>query len=148
MTPSRDRAPLAAAIDTALVVAFVAVGRRNHDEDPGLAGLVATGAPFLLGLAVGWVVARAWDHPTAVRSGLVIWPVTVAVGLLVRWVTGAGTAPPFVVVATVVLGTALVGWRALGQRGAGGRGRGRLDPSSDHDERARAGGDGADDVHA
>ena len=29
------RTPVAAAIDTAIVVAFVSIGRRNHDEDEG-----------------------------------------------------------------------------------------------------------------
>ena len=45
------RTPLAAALDTAVVVAFVAIGRRNHDEDEAISGLVETAAPFLIDFA-------------------------------------------------------------------------------------------------
>lgn len=106
------RMAAAAGIDAAVVVAFVAIGRNNHDEDPGLAGLFSTAAPFLVGLAIGWLVARAWDKPLALRTGLIVWPVTVAAGMIVRRILGDGTALSFVIVATVFLGVTLVGWRA------------------------------------
>ena len=80
---------------------FVAAGRRTHDQDPALIGLVETGAPFLVGLGVGWLLARAWRRPTAVRTGLVVWPVTVTLGMILRrLVFDNGTAASFVVVAT------------------------------------------------
>lgn len=110
-----ERVPLAAAIDAGLVTAFVAIGRRNHDEDPGVIGLLSTAAPFLVGLAVGWLVAKAWTDPTPVRKGLIIWPVTVAVGVVGRQLTDQGTALSFVIVATVFTGATLVGWRAIRQ---------------------------------
>ena len=106
-----ERAPIAAAIDAGVVTAFVAIGRRNHDEDPGVIGLLSTAAPFLVGLVVGWLVAKAWDDPMPIRKGLIIWPVTVAVGMIGRRVAGDGTALSFVIVATVFLGATLVGWR-------------------------------------
>lgn len=114
----KDRFPLALALDTASVVLFVAVGRRNHDEETGLAGVFATAAPFLIGLAAGWAIAwfvvSAGRRPTSIRTGLVIWPTTVAIGMLLRrTVFQDGTATSFVVVATVVLGTLLVGWRVV-----------------------------------
>lgn len=96
-----------------VVVVFVAIGRRNHDEDGALASVVGTALPFLIGLAVAWCVARAWRRPTAVTTGLVVWPVTVLVGMIVRnLVFDRGTAAPFVIVATCFLGACLVGWRA------------------------------------
>ncbi|MGA9277127.1 DUF3054 domain-containing protein [Ilumatobacter sp.] len=113
MSDSTNRLAIAAGLDTAIVVAFVAIGRNNHDEDPGIAGLAATAAPFVIGLAVGWLVTRAWDNPLALRTGLIIWPVTVVVGMLVRRLLGDGTAFSFVIVATVFLGVTLLGWRAL-----------------------------------
>ncbi len=103
---------MAAAIDAGVVTAFVAIGRRNHDEDPGVIGLLETAAPFLVGLVIGWVLATAWADPTPVRKALVIWPVTVGVGMIVRQLIGDGTAPSFVIVATLFLGATLVGWRA------------------------------------
>ncbi len=109
----RDRLPLAAALDSAAVVAFAALGRRNHDEEPGLAGVFETAAPFLIGLLVAWVVVRAWRAPERIGTGLVVWPITVAVGMVVRRLAfDEGTALPFVIVATVFLGACLVGWRA------------------------------------
>jgi len=107
-----ERTPLAAAIDAGVVTAFVAIGRRNHDEDPGVIGLLSTAAPFLVGLVVGWLAAKAWDDPMPVRKGLIIWPITVAVGMIGRRLTGDGTAVSFIVVATAFLGATLVGWRA------------------------------------
>lgn len=108
-----ERTPLAAALDAGLVTAFVAIGRRNHDEDPGVIGLLSTAAPFLVGLVVGWLVTKAWEDPTPVRKGLIIWPVTVAVGMLGRRLIGDGTALSFVIVATLFVGATLVGWRAV-----------------------------------
>ena len=107
-----DRTPIAAAIDAGVVTTFVAIGRRNHDEDPGVIGLLSTAAPFLVGLAVGWLVTKAWADPMPVRKGLIIWPITVAVGMIGRRLTGDGTALSFVIVATVFLGVTLIGWRA------------------------------------
>lgn len=111
-TVSARRLAVAVGCDVGSVVAFVAAGRRNHDESGALPGVVGTALPFLLGLAVGWVVARGWRRPTAMSTGLVVWPVTVGVGMLLRNLAfGRGTAAAFVVVATVVLGALLVGWR-------------------------------------
>jgi hypothetical protein len=110
---SVDRVAIAAGIDTALVVTFVAIGRRNHEEDPGVTGLISTGAPFLVGLAAGWLVATAWNKPFHLRTGLTIWPVTVLIGMIGRRIVGDGTAISFVIVATLFTGATLVGWRAI-----------------------------------
>jgi hypothetical protein len=104
----------AVAADAVAVLVFVAVGRRSHDESSVIAGLLGTAWPFLAGLAVGWLVARGWRRPTAaVAAGLPVWLVTVAVGMVLRAATGAGTPPSFVVVASLVLGALLVGWRIV-----------------------------------
>ncbi|MFK7919545.1 MAG: DUF3054 domain-containing protein [Ilumatobacter sp.] len=113
MARLHERVPLAAALDAGLVTAFVAIGRRNHDEDPGVVGLLETAAPFLIGLAVGWLVARAWRDPMPIRAGLIIWPTTVVVGMILRQLTDAGTALSFVIVATLFVGATLVGWRVI-----------------------------------
>lgn len=112
--PPRDRVPLAIGLDVFAVVLFVALGRRSHDESGELAAVLKTAAPFLVGLAVGWAVARAWRRPTSLLSGVVIWPVTVLVGMIVRNVVfDDGTATSFVVVATLFVGLFVVGWRAV-----------------------------------
>jgi len=103
-----------AAIDVILVVVFVLIGRRNHDEGFGLVGTLTTLWPFLAGLAVGWLGMRAWRTPTrVVWTGIGIWIATLAVGMALRAVSGQGTAVSFVIVATLVLGVSLIGWRAL-----------------------------------
>lgn len=104
---------LALAVDVVLVVAFAAVGRASHDSDV-LAGLAQTSWPFLAGLAVGWAVTRAWRAPTApLRCGLGVGVTTVVGGMLLRLVSGQGTALPFVIVGAFTLLVLLVGWRLL-----------------------------------
>ena len=106
------RLAVAVGLDTFVVILFVAIGRRNHDEGSALTEVLETGAPFLIGLAVAWLVTRAWRRPTAILTGVAIWPVTVLVGMIARrFLFDRGTATSFVVVATVFLGVFLVGWR-------------------------------------
>lgn len=65
-------------------------------------------------LAVGWGVSLGWRRPLAVlRTGVPVWAVTVAGGMLLRMLVGQGTAPAFIIVAAVTLAVLLVGWRAL-----------------------------------
>jgi uncharacterized membrane protein (GlpM family) len=113
MSNPKDRVPLAVGLDTFLVVAFVAIGRRNHDQDPGVLGLLSTAAPFLIGLVAAWLVVKAWKQPTRLRTGLMIWPITVAVGMTARQIIGGGTALSFVIVTVLFVGATLVGWRAV-----------------------------------
>lgn len=108
---SERRVIIAAVLDVALVVIFVLLGKRNHDDT---ANALTIAAPFVIALAVGWLLTRAWTAPMAMRTGLVLWVVTVALGMALRhWVFDRGTALSFVIVATLVLGTFLVGWRAV-----------------------------------
>jgi hypothetical protein len=104
---------LALVLDVVLVVAFAATGRASHDSDIW-SGLWQTSWPFLAGLGVGWLVTFAWRAPSApVRTGLGVWAVTVAGGMLLRVASGQGIALPFIIVASVTLLVALVGWRLI-----------------------------------
>ena len=105
----------AALLDAAAIVLFVAVGRNNHDGGGNpVAETLKVAAPFLIALAVGWVVARAWQRPDALRTGLVIWPITVALGMVLRhWVFDRGTATSFIVVASIATAVLLLGWRLV-----------------------------------
>lgn len=121
----RRATAVAAAVDLLLVLGFVAVGRAEHESGP-LAGILSTAWPFLVALAAGWLVARAWRAPLApVRTGLVVWVVTVAGGVLLRLAAGDSAAPAFVVVAAATLALLLVGWRALAAAAGALRRRGR-----------------------
>lgn len=111
------RVETAVGFDVFVVVVFVAIGRRNHDESPGVAGLVDTAAPFVIGLALAWLAARVWKQPVSARTGLIVWVTTVAVGMLCRRLFfDEGTALSFVIVASVFLGTFLNGWRFVARR--------------------------------
>ncbi|MGH9132361.1 MAG: DUF3054 domain-containing protein [Ilumatobacteraceae bacterium] len=115
VTGARTR--VAAALDVAVVAVFVAVGRRNHDEGSAVGDLFRIAAPFLIGLATGWFVARAWRRPFDLAAGCTIWIVTVALGMVLRrTVFDRGTALSFVVVATVFTGALMIGWRLVARR--------------------------------
>ncbi|MGK8521130.1 DUF3054 domain-containing protein [Nocardia asteroides] len=108
--------------DALLVVVFCAIGRRSHDEAV-LAGLLRTLWPFASGLAAGWVVAAAlasrsgatarFDATALWPTGVVVWACTLVGGMLLRVVSGQGTALSFVLVAGGVLALFLLGWRAV-----------------------------------
>ena len=112
-----NRVAVAAVADLASILVFVAIGRRNHDEGTAVDGIATIAAPFLISLAVGWVVARAWTRPMRVETAFIIWPITVALGMVLRnLVFDRGTALPFIIVATLVTGVFLVGWRMVASR--------------------------------
>ena len=106
------RVPLAVGIDVFSVTLFVAIGRREHERDSAIAGLIDTAAPFLLALALAWLVLRAGRRPTEWRTGVGIWAITLVGGMLLRNLVFAdGTATSFVIVAASFLALFLVGWR-------------------------------------
>ncbi|MET0162081.1 MAG: DUF3054 domain-containing protein [Microbacteriaceae bacterium] len=99
-------------LDAALLLAFVLIGRRSHDEP--LAGAWDTYWPFLVPLLVGWLITAGWQAPTAVlRTGFIVWAVTVGGGVLLRLANGQGAEPSFIVVTALVLAAFLMGWRVL-----------------------------------
>jgi hypothetical protein len=111
---------LAVVLDVACVLVFVILGRASHGE--GLAGMASTAWPFLAGLAGGWLATaglagrplqpfRLWP------AGVGAWLGAVALGMLLRVMSGQGTAPAFMGVALAFLGLFLLGWRLLGRLG-------------------------------
>jgi hypothetical protein len=107
-------ARLAVVLDVCCVLIFVIIGRASHTKGESLAGIASTAWPFLSGLGVGWLAARAWRRPLAIRpQGLAIWLCTVALGMILRVVSGQGTAVAFVAVALAFLALFLLGWRLL-----------------------------------
>jgi hypothetical protein len=107
-------ARLAAVLDVGCVLVFVIIGRDSHAKGESLAGIASTAWPFLAGLAFGWLAARAWRQPVRLwPAGVGAWLGTVALGMLLRVVSGQGTAPAFIGVALVFLGLFLLGWRLL-----------------------------------
>jgi len=109
-------------VDACFVVFFVALGRDAHSEGSAIGGTLTVAAPFLIALAVSWVVVLATVQrtptakrlvPTAVEFGLPVWIGTLAIGMLLRHTAfDKGTAFSFVVVAFLFLAFFLIGWRA------------------------------------
>ena len=108
---------VAVVVDVAIVGAFVLIGRREHEEGAAASDIVTTAAPFLFGLAAGWLGARAWRRPRAVPTGVAVWAATIFVGMFTRRVVFEdGIAFAFIVVATLFLGVGLVGWRVIASK--------------------------------
>jgi len=108
------RRAAALAVDLLAVLAFVLVGRRSHDEGDALLGLLTTLWPFAAGAVVGHaLVAAARLRAGGLRGGLVVWPVTVVVGMLLRTASDQGVQLSFVLVTVAVLGVLFLGWRAV-----------------------------------
>lgn len=115
-------------VDAVLVVVFCAIGRSSHDESI-LSGLARTAWPFETGLILGWVIAFAlvaWqadrDFDSAIRrfdgsnlwpTGVIIWLSTLIFGMLLRVVSGQGTAFNFILVAATALALFLLGPRLV-----------------------------------
>jgi hypothetical protein len=107
-------ARFAVVLDVCCVLVFVAIGRASHTKGESLAGIASTSWPFLCGLGLGWAASRGWRRPLTLRpTGLVLWLCTVALGMILRVVSGQGTAVAFIVVALAFLGLFLLGWRLL-----------------------------------
>lgn len=106
--------PLLLSWDLTAVLSFVAFGRTAHDIDTGFTAYLRVAAPFVIALVVAWTVSRAWRDALAWRTGIVVWSVTVVLGMaLRRFVFGRGTAVAFVIVTALFLGVVLLGWRLV-----------------------------------
>ena len=97
-----------------LIVVFAAIGRATHSEGNPVLDSLSVAWPFLVGAALGWAFALGLlrRSPNSLASGVLIWLGSVIIGMLLRALTGQGTAVSFVVVATLVLAAFLLGWRA------------------------------------
>ena len=116
--PPRNTVPAsiaaAAAVDAVLILVFAAVGRDAHQRGDVVAGVLLTAWPFLIGAALGWLLARAWRHPFAVvGTGVPVWLASLAGGMVLRALTGQTVVLPFIIVALLSLGLLLVGYRLL-----------------------------------
>ena len=102
-------------LDAVLVVVFSTLGRIAHSEELGVTQVWGTAWPFLVGLALGWAILLiARRRPTAVRTGVALWLVTLVVGMVIRGLD-EGRVPhwSFMIVAGVALAVFLIGWRAI-----------------------------------
>lgn len=116
--PTRTAVPArtvaaALAADVVAVLAFAAIGRSSHEERLALLGVLATAAPFLIGLVTGWGAGRLWRDPVRPRSGW--WAVggAAVVGLALRFLVTDRLPWTFVLVASLSLAVMLQSWRLV-----------------------------------
>ena len=110
----RSSAWVALLLDVGCVLVFVIIGRDSHAKGESIGGIASTAWPFLCGLGAGWLAARAWRRPLALLpAGVAAWLCTVALGMVLRVVSGQGTAVAFIFVALAFLGLFVLGWRGL-----------------------------------
>jgi hypothetical protein len=103
--------------DLLVLVVFVLIGRRSHDEGTGLEGFLRVWWPFGAALVVATVVSGTWRAPLEWRRAIVAWLVTVALGMALRIaVQGRDFKATFVIVTTVFVGAGMLGWRAVVRR--------------------------------
>ncbi len=101
-------------IDLVIVVLFVSIGRSVHDHGVSLAGLTSTAWPFVAGLIIGWLIVMIRRRSgVAPLDGLIVSLATVSVGMILRVISGQGTAAAFILVALAFLGAMMIGWRVV-----------------------------------
>jgi Protein of unknown function (DUF3054) len=99
-------------LDACCVLLFVVIGRHTHHDGDSLAGIWHTAWPFLAGLLIGLLAARAWRRPAAiVPTGIAAWLGAALAGMLIRVLAGQGTAAAFIGVTLAFLALFVVGWR-------------------------------------
>lgn len=103
--------------DALCVLALVIIGTRNHDTDTGVGGVLYVAAPFWIAMCVGWIITRAHRSSNGTAIGVLVWVITVALGMVLRnLVFDRGTAAAFIVVASVFLAITMNGWRIISTR--------------------------------
>jgi peptidoglycan/LPS O-acetylase OafA/YrhL len=114
MIPTTRLQRIALALDLVLVVVFATIGRANHDEGLSLTGIAHTAWPFVVGVVVGaLLITGAKRAPMSRDAGVLSWACALVLGMVLRHLSGQGTAVAFVIVAAIVLAVFLVGWRLL-----------------------------------
>ena len=102
--------------DALCVLLFVVIGTRNHKTDTGLSGILYVAAPFWIAMSLAHLTPMMQRGAKALPHQYVVWGYTIVMGMVLRnLVFERGTAPAFVIVATVFLGATMLGWRALAE---------------------------------
>lgn len=94
---------------------FALLGNRSHDSGLALGEITGTAWPFLLGLALSWLLTFSWASPSRIwPTGMLVVLGTVTLGMTFRTLfTEGGAQLSFVLVTTGVLTLFLLGRRVL-----------------------------------
>lgn len=101
-------------LDVAVVMSFTILGAVDHGFTIDFAGTMRVAAPFLVALAGGVTVLRAWRNPLSILTGILLAFITLAGGMLLRhYLWDEGTARIFIIVTSAYIITMMVGWRLI-----------------------------------
>ena len=104
----------AIAVDAAVVMTFVIIGREDHGFVSGFSDYMRVAAPFLVGLVISSAALRSWERPIDVKVGAFVGVGTVVIGMVLRkFVWNDGTALPFVLITFVFIVIGCVAWRLV-----------------------------------
>ncbi|MCL1600621.1 MAG: DUF3054 domain-containing protein [Actinomycetia bacterium] len=113
-------------LDASVIISFAFIGSDFHGFTFDFAGILGISVPFLMALAGGIFVLRAWIKPLSILNGFLLAVISLTGGMLLRhYVWGDGTARTFIIVAGAYFIALMVGWRlvALGVAWLAGRSR-------------------------
>jgi hypothetical protein len=110
-------APLLA--DLLCVLVFASAGKTSHEAGESDWVVLAIVWPFAVAVVVTHVGLLRAGRPTrrVWPEGVLVLSVTYVLGMLLRALSGRGTATGFLVVAAVFLALTMLGWRGLTQLG-------------------------------
>jgi len=96
----------------ALALALFSLSLRERPE--GAEGFLASAWPYLAGLLLAWLVARAWRAPRALAwTGIRVWIITAAVALVLRSIVYEPVESGYAILSAVAVGVFLLGWRGI-----------------------------------
>ena len=102
------------ALDLVCVLIMVVIGTRNHETDTGVSGVLFVAAPFWIAASLAHLAPLLQRSKKTEVHVALVWGYTVVMGMVLRNIVfDRGTAPAFVIVATIFLGGTMYGWRAL-----------------------------------
>ncbi|MGD7003472.1 DUF3054 domain-containing protein [Corynebacterium halotolerans] len=109
----------ALALDVVAIAVFALLARLAHQSEDmpfTFVGWLSTLWPFLVGVAVSWIVIllARWNALRVWPVGVATWIITAVVGLVI-WGIRNNDVPhwSFIIVAVVMSGILLLGWRGL-----------------------------------
>lgn len=98
-------------LDLVLTGLFVALGMNSHDSSWSEYPL--TVLPFVLALIAAWLLPQVRRAPASLTAGAIVYVITTAGGLALRWAFGDGLSGAFPLVTAAVLAVFFFGWRLI-----------------------------------
>jgi hypothetical protein len=101
-------------LDALVIMSFALIGSDFHGFSFDIFGILGIATPFLIALAGGVFVLRAWIKPLSLVNGFLLAVISLTGGMVLRhFVWGDGTARAFIIVTGAYFVAFMVGWRLV-----------------------------------